>query len=141
MYKVTPITSIPQLSSLFDQLKVHLELALTKAPEYNVTDVIQEVIQGISVLWYITDTKGSIVGVVTTQIKQYPQLKVGLIHLLGGTDINKWVHTIETLESWAASNGCDSMEIQGRRGWLKMLPDYKEQRVFMTKQLSKGELS
>jgi hypothetical protein len=137
---MTPITSLPQLSSLFDQLKGHLDLALTKAPEYETTDVLDEVIRGRSTLWYIRDPQDTVVGIVTTQLKQYPQKTIGLIHLLGGTDIHKWVHTIETLEAWATSNGCESMEIQGRRGWLKLLPDYKEQRVFMTKQLAKGEL-
>ena len=137
---MTPITSLPQLSSLFDQLKGHLDLALTKAPEYETTDVLDEVIRGRSTLWYIRDPQDTIVGIVTTQLKQYPQKTIGLIHLLGGTDIYKWVHTIETLEAWATANRCESMEIQGRRGWLKLLPDYKEQRVFMTKQLAKGEL-
>ena len=139
MYKMTPITSVPQLSSLFDQIKSHLDLALTKAPEYEITDVIDEVVRGRSTLWYVEDPQETIVGVVTTQIKNYPKKTVGLVHLLGGSDIDKWVHTIATLETWAADNGCESMEIQGRRGWLKLLPDYKEQRVFMTKQILQGE--
>ncbi len=101
MYNLTPITSIPQLSSLFDLLKDHLDLALTKAPEYEATDVIDDVMRGRSMMWYATDSSDNIVGIVTTQIKYYPQKTVGLIHLLGGTDIHKWVHTIKTLADYS----------------------------------------
>ena len=131
---MTPITSTQQLSSVFKQLKPHIELALTKAPEYTLESVLEDVLRGQSLLWYAHE-EDTVYGIVTTQIKQYPQIKVIVGHLVGGTDINKWVHLMSTIEDYAKEQGCTDVELQARKGWLKVMPEYTAERLILTKKL------
>jgi hypothetical protein len=41
----------------------------------------------------------------------------------------------EHIESWARTMGCYAIEIVGREGWQRVLPDYKRTAVVLEKPL------
>lgn len=45
---------------------------------------------------------------------------------LGGGDIAEMVAMKVGVEAWARALGCEFASIDGRRGWLKVFPDYHE---------------
>src|SRR5262245_30257203 len=53
----------------------------------------------------------------------------------GGHDRSQWLHLIEGLEAYGKTQGCAAMRIYGRRGWLKLLPEYCTTRVLLEKEL------
>jgi hypothetical protein len=53
----------------------------------------------------------------------------------GGHDRSQWLHLIEGLEAYGKTQGCAAMRIYGRRGWLKLLPEYRTTRVLLEKPL------
>lgn len=134
MYTLRQVKYLDELTSSFEVLKPFFELALTKAPEYSLADVVRDVLSGASCLW-VAESGGEFVGVVTTRINNYPQRKTMLIHLLGGKDIDRWVGTIGNIEAVASEMGCDDVAIHGRPAWKKLLPEYNTERIILTKDL------
>lgn len=44
-----------------------------------------------------------------------------LLLCLSGKNMENWLHVLPTIESWAKTEGCKSMRIQGRKGWSRLL--------------------
>jgi len=64
---------------------------------------------------------GDIKAAFVTQFSQFPSKKVLTVMFLGGRSMEEWLHLIAELEQWAKDEGCDSIEVHGRRGWEKVL--------------------
>ena len=41
---------------------------------------------------------------------------------------------METVEDWAKEKGLDGVEIFGRKGWTKLIPDYSSDIIYMVKE-------
>lgn len=135
MYKLTRVETLDQVEPYIDKTIEYINKALTQAPEVTFKWVNDNIMKGNSQLWLATHDK-ELVGIVVTNGVFYPTTSRLLIHLLGGVDIHNWVGTISEIEAWAKQQGLDGIEIQGRRGWLKLLPDYKCNRVLLTKEFA-----
>ena len=58
------------------------------------------------------------------------------VWLTGGRGVNNWIYFLETIEAWAKEQGCDAMLIdRGRRGWGRLLPEYKIKTVSLMKEI------
>ena len=50
--------------------------------------------------------------------------------------MDNWLKPIqETIEKFAKKNGCRSIEVAGRKGWLRKLKGYKQKIYLMSKEL------
>jgi hypothetical protein len=59
---------------------------------------------------------------------------VVFIDVIGGREKHRWLrHCLEDFEAQAKAAGAIRIEIEGRRGWRRVLPDYRETRVVMEK--------
>jgi hypothetical protein len=52
-----------------------------------------------------------------------------------GADRDNWLPLLAGLERYARQESCKAMRIFGRRGWERLLPDYKLARVLLEKEL------
>lgn len=58
------------------------------------------------------------------------------VWLTGGRGVNNWLYFLETIEAWAKEQGCDAMLIdRGRRGWPRLLPEYKIKTISLMKEI------
>jgi len=53
-----------------------------------------------------------------------------------GRDRRAWLPLLAGLERYARAEGCKAMRIFGRRGWGRLLPDYRPARVLLEKELT-----
>jgi hypothetical protein len=53
-----------------------------------------------------------------------------------GRDRDEWLPLLAGLERYAKAEDCKAMRIFGRRGWERVLPDYKAARVLLEKELT-----
>ena len=102
--------------------------------KYDLESVFRLISMGDMQLWVVMDGN-TIKAAGTTQVQQYPCKKVCILTFLGGDDFSLWAHTLETLEKVASEWGCDSLEIHGRKGWKKILPEYQLTHVTLRKEL------
>lgn len=73
--------------------------------------------------------------VMITEIVQMPSRKVCSMFMVGGSGLNNWVHHLSTIEEWAKSLNCDSLELWGRTGWERLLKDFTKTMIVLEKGL------
>ena len=122
------------LAEAFVAAKPRLQAALDRAGgEYTLDDIWDIVASGEGQLWHNDEFSG------VTQVIDYPQKKVVLVHLAGG-DLDALLKAAGPggdLEKFAKIVGADGIEIVGRRGWVRAMADigYREQYVRVYKEL------
>lgn len=68
-----------------------------------------------------------VLGVVLTRIERTPSTTYGLIWIAAGSGLSAGMNMVrDYIEPWLFDEkGCEWIEIQGRKGWQKMMPDYE----------------
>ena len=102
--------------------------------ELETEDILDLVTEGRMQLWIVADDK-EIIAALVTQIITYPQKKVLRLVSLAGEDFNKFKHFLDMVQSFAIRKGCTALELWGRKGWKKLLPEWKSEYIVYTKDI------
>ena len=117
-----------EVAPLLDTVKEHTE------GELETDDFLEPLTHGDMQLWVATE--GSTVhGVMVTQLIPYPQKKILRIISLAGDNFEELRGFQEMIEAFAVKTGCTALEMWGRKGWKKLLPDWEDTYVVYTKDL------
>ena len=117
-----------EVAPLLDTVKEHTE------GELETDDFLEPLTHGDMQLWIATE--GSTVhGVMVTQLIPYPQKKILRIISLAGDNFEELRDFQEMIEAFAVKTGCTALEMWGRKGWKKLLPDWEDTYVVYTKDL------
>ena len=117
-----------EVAPLLDTVKEHTE------GELETDDFLEPLTHGDMQLWIATE--GSTVhGVMVTQLVPYPQKKILRIISLAGDNFEELRGFQEMIEAFAVKTGCTALEMWGRKGWKKLLPDWEDTYVVYTKDL------
>ena len=85
-------------------------------------------------LWVATD-EGVIFAAMLTEFVVYPRKKVMRIVAIAGEEMDRWMRFFPALEAAAVRVGCTGIEAFGRKGWLKVLKDWKCSYHVLTKDI------
>lgn len=78
-------------------------------------------------LWIVSRDNVAIVAAGTTEILNANSgLRILQVTALGGTDIERWMHLWPKMEVFAKAEKCDKVRFHGRKGWAKVMKDYRE---------------
>jgi hypothetical protein len=135
MIRLTKVSSIKELTNIYKDIERYIDLSLTKAHEFTKDELVLRILKNSSQLWVAYDNTSPI-GIAITNHAYFSTTSKLCIHLVGGENISKWIHTISSLEEYAVANELNEIEMHGRRGWLKLLPDYETDRVILHKRVS-----
>ena len=117
-----------EVAPLLDTVKEHTE------GELETDDFLEPLTHGDMQLWIATE--GSTVhGVMVTQLIPYPQKKILRIISLAGDNFEELRDFQEMIEAFAVKTGCTALEMWGRKGGKKLLPDWEDTYVVSTKDL------
>ena len=97
-------------------------------------DYIEPLDSGEMQLWIATEDS-KVHSAMVTQIIPYPQKKVLRIISIAGSEFDRLYAYKDMVESFALQTGCTALEMWGRKGWKKLLPDWKDSYVVFTKDL------
>ena len=117
-----------KVAPLLDKVQEHTE------GEVESDDFLEPLTHGDMQLWIVTEDS-ELHSVMITQIIPYPQKKVLRVISLSGSEFNKLNEFQAMLESFAIRTGCSSLELWGRKGWKKLLPDWESNYIVYTKDL------
>lgn len=101
---------------------------LSRAAEYTFgryepEDVFDYVLSGEAHLWIVLD-EDEIIGITVTRFWQYPRKKCLDMVFIGGDEGFSWKDImLDTLQRWAADNGCECIESSGRPGFARAFRD------------------
>ena len=97
-------------------------------------DYMAPLTHGEMQLWVAIEDK-KVHSAMITQIIPYPQKKILRIISLAGSEFGKLYNFIDMVESFAIQCECSALEMWGRKGWKKLLPDRKDSYIVYTKDL------
>ena len=131
----TRLVTIDSIDSVWFGVKYLIAKTSDEIMDEN--DIYQYLISGEYRLFIVVekDSKEFITAYVTC-IAYYPRHKACRIISLAGSNLFEWYKdSIAFLENYAKREECDYMEVFGRRGWIKIMKDYKEECVILRKHL------
>jgi len=73
-------------------------------------------------------------GVIVTRLIEEPTRLVCLVWLASG-DLDRLLDRYQDVEAWARAHEVDTLRIQGRAGWLRVLDGYQQVGVILEKGL------
>jgi hypothetical protein len=131
----TLLVPIDEIDQVWDKVKDLIKK--TSDEILNENDIYQYLIDGTYRLWLIIDNSNNkFVSACTTCFAYYPHHKACRIVTLGGNKLAEYYqYSITQVEEWAKEEECHFMEVFGRRGWAKIMKDYKEECVLLRKHL------
>ena len=102
--------------------------------ELETDDILDLVTEGSMQLWIVAENK-EIIAALVTQIITYPQKRILRLVSLAGEDFDKFKHFLDIVESFAIQKGCTALELWGRKGWKKLLPEWNSEYIVYTKDI------
>ena len=97
-------------------------------------DFLEPLTHGTMQLWMAVE-KNTVEAVMVTQRIEYPQKTILRAIAMSGDDFEKVRGFQDMIESFAIKTGCSALEMWGRKGWKKLLPDWKPTYIVYTKDL------
>lgn len=120
----------------------HIEALLRKAHTRTgfalFSDLQRDILTGRSLVWLAWNGE-SIEAAAATELHPTDGGLVCAIRACGGSDdadIKQWLPLLERIEQFAKAEGCARMRLVGRKGWLRVLEDYREKHVVLEKELA-----
>lgn len=92
------------------------------------------VLYGDSLLWLVLRDGTAVAALVTDLIRAEDEL-VCLITACGGHDMRAWLPLIARIEAFAVAEKCARMRLMGRKGWARMLPQYRQEHVILERKM------
>lgn len=110
-----------------------LKPAIAWAGETTEEEVAAALASGMAQLWIAEDE--TVRCAVVTCLSRTTRGLVCEIWLTGGGDHREWLHFIERIEEAARGRGCVAIELTGRKGWARLLPQYRQKAVVLERKL------
>jgi hypothetical protein len=127
-----------QIPEIWHKVEHHIERSsLHSEGELTTSDFYLALIEEEMQLWVAVEDGDDVIATLITQIVPYPQKKVLRLISVGGKNMDRWLHFMKDIEEFARLTHCNSMEVWGRKGWKKILTDWKDSYVVYTKELDR----
>lgn len=97
-------------------------------------DIENETLRGNGLLW-LAVSGNNILGAATTVLVTIDRNKICILTACGGAGAGDWLHLLGGIENYAKNEGCRSLRIYGRKGWLRALEGYREMAIVIEKGL------
>lgn len=117
----------PRIEKWIDAAMRRGDLGLSKS-------VKDDVLWGRALIWLVWN-KPTLIGAVVTQVSEVESGKVCTLVACGGDGVLNALPLLSTIEHYAKKEGCRSMRVMGRRGWVRALRGYRTARVVLEKEL------
>lgn len=133
VYNLTPIPP-DRIATIWPHVRPLVEKAITQSDDYDSPDeVFKDLTRRDMTL--CTISKDEIVAIVCVEFDRKPEGIVASVTLLGGSGL-AWLEDIDQLEEWCASIGATRLELTGRTTWKRLLPEYGERAVVLSRVLN-----
>lgn len=127
--------SASRIKGMWGVIQPHIDRALRHdTGRYSANSIYHALLRRDMQL-FVAESEGRIRAVCVTEIRNYPQKRVGTIFLCAGEGVADWLPHLSQIEGWMREKGCKEIDIYGRPGWAKLLPDYQFARVMLRKEL------
>jgi hypothetical protein len=123
-----------QVEEIWPHVSHLIRRAMARGRMGRFADVAADVRGANAYLWLGVDGN-TIIAAAVTKVTQDDGGRLCTIVACGGHDWRKFGPLIAGLEAYARAEGCAAIEICGRPGWRRRLPDYRLAKVVIRKKL------
>ena len=126
-----------KVSQVWEYILPHIEAAAVHSEgELEPADFYPELLSGEMQLWLVLK-ETEVAATCITQIIPYPRKKILRILCLGGKKMRDWYFLFDKIENFAVLNDCVAVEAWARKGFERVLTDWKSSYQVLTKELRK----
>jgi len=111
-----------------------IRLAVVRSPISDFYEVERGLFLGRHQLWIVWDGVEILAAGITSLERANGRMACTLV-ALGGRNMKRWIHLYEGIEQFARNEGAQSLVIMGRKGWTRVLKDYRATNVILEKAL------
>lgn len=120
-----------QVAAAWSEIAAHI--SRIRDAEWTLADIRAALDQGFAQAWGMR-TPTEVVGFWITRIDNTCTHRYGLVWIAAGGRLDVAVPAYyAVIEPWFWSQGCEWIEIHGRKGWKRVMPDYEEKAVVLRK--------
>ena len=120
-----------QVGIAWADIKRHIS-RIENAP-WDLNDVLHDLMRAKAQAWGIRED-GQVTGVIITRIENTFAHRYGLTWIAAGSGLDAGMPFYrEVIEPWLWDQGCEWIDLCGRKGWKRALPDYEEVTVTLRK--------
>lgn len=100
------------------------------------TQFLLDLMKNFEMLWVVVGDEGKVIGFCTSAVTKYDEIQMLQVRMLAGDFFSEWIDDMhDMLEKFARENGCDGLELIGRRGWVRKLERFGWRESFVTCEL------
>jgi hypothetical protein len=137
---VTELTSLihvptEEVEKVWGLVEDDIAQALRRSGHYTADEIFDDLLTSQCDLWLADHARDGILGIMVTYIVQLPLKKICRIFLCVGSERQRWIHHLSSVEDWAKAKGCKTVVAVVRPGWERIMDDYKKTHVTMEKPL------
>jgi hypothetical protein len=123
-----------RVSELWPHVSPLIRAAMERGAITDFAVVADAALAGRALVWIAWDGT-QIKAAAVTQLSTVGGARFCTIVACGGAGRREWLPLLAGLERYARAENCNAMRIFGRRGWERLLSDYKPARVLLEKEL------
>lgn len=112
-----------------------LALGLRQDPRVSLEGLLESIETEDAQLWSVETEGGECRVLLVTRIVQYELCDCFEVQICAGVGLWSWLHLLPELEHHARELGCKYVELRGRPGWLRVLPQYSARGIALEKEL------
>lgn len=98
-------------------------------------DIVEADVKSAGAILWVAYVANELAAAAVTQIDHTEKSKVCTILACGGGGSKDWLGVLPSIEHYARNNGCDLVRFMGRKGWARMLKDYRTNKVILERRL------
>ena len=111
--------------SVWEKVAPMIQRAIDKGNgDENIYDVRTEIDKRNAQLW-VNEVNGEIIAAAVTKILVKPRKKICSLAYVGGEGLKEIINLQGDMVKWAKDNGCSCFEGYARKGWTRVLKDWR----------------
>jgi hypothetical protein len=134
MVELVPVDT-PLVAGIWPHTREMVKRGMSRADPGDFERTERELFAGLQQLWLVWDGV-AILAIAVTQLVTVGDKKLCVIVSCSGKGVRRWLHLIAGIEKFAKDEGCHAMRIYGRKGWERVLKNYRAKYVVMDKELA-----
>jgi hypothetical protein len=121
-------------AAIWPHVRALIYAAMKRGDLSSFRPVEASVLAGDALLWLAWDGT-HIQAAAVTELHQTEWRKVCVVVACGGAGMRAWIPLLDGIEAYARAAGCTAVRIMGRKGWMRLLGDYRVKRIVLEKDL------
>ena len=117
------LVSPENIPTIWDNVIPLMDLSQNGEREMSIDDFFESLMEEKMHLWIALEGK-ELLACMITQFATHPQKRSLRIIFLGGENMDRWIENFPMVEDFALMNGCTSLEVWGRKAWVKILKEW-----------------